>query len=98
MNRMSAELLFHNPAHVNPAIAELIERDFDFQIHENMIDECGPAVFMWVTVISELDEHAFFKWVQAIIEPNGEVMEAGLADPQIMRRRSAYRAITDGSA
>jgi hypothetical protein len=82
MLRMSAELLFHNPAHVNPALAELIERDFDFQIHEDMIDPCGPAVFILVTVISELDDLTFFNWVQAIIEPfTGEVLEAGLAGP-----------------
>jgi hypothetical protein len=83
LNRMSAEIFFHNPAHVNLAIAELIERDFDFRIHENMIDECGPAVFYWVAAVSELDSSAFFNWVQAIIEPfTGEVYEAGFADPE----------------
>jgi hypothetical protein len=84
LNRMSAELLFHNPAHVNPAIAELIERNFDFQVHEDMIDECGPAVFILVTVISELDVSAFFGWVKTIVEPfDGEVLEAGFADDRL---------------
>jgi hypothetical protein len=84
LNRMSAELLFHDPAHVNPAIAELIGRAFDFQVHEDMIDECGPAVFILVTVISELDVNAFFGWVQAIVEPfDCLVFEAGFADDQL---------------
>jgi hypothetical protein len=80
LTRMDAEVLFHDPADVNPAIAELIERDFDVQVLEDLIDECGPAVFVLAVVISELDVDAFFDWVKAIVDPlGGEVTQAGRA-------------------
>jgi hypothetical protein len=48
LNLMDAEILFLDPADVNPAIAELIKRDFRVEIHEDMIDEAGPTVFIRV--------------------------------------------------
>ena len=82
LNKMDAEIMFANPAHVNPAIAELIKRDFSVEIHGDMIDECGPTVFIRTVVITEHDDSTFFEWVQATVEPlGGDVTEAGHALP-----------------
>lgn len=81
LNLMDAEILFLDPADVNPAIAELIKRDFRVEIYEDMIDEAGPTVFIRATGFSEHDNSTFFEWVQAIVEPlGGDVTEAGFAD------------------
>ena len=44
LNRMTAEILFTDPADTNPAIADLIELDFDVQVLDDWIDEAGPTV------------------------------------------------------
>jgi hypothetical protein len=85
LNLMDAEILFLDPADVNPAIAELITRDFSVEIHEEMIDEAGPTVFIRAVVISEHDDSTFHNWVQKIVEPlGGDVWEAGHADQVTM--------------
>ena len=92
LNLMDAEILFTNPADVNPAIAELIERDFSVKICEDMIDECGPTVFILAIVITEHDASTFFGWVQAIVEPlGGDVTQARHA----LRRHSRGRSCRD---
>ena len=45
-NLMDAEILFLDPADVEPAIAELIALGFSVKIREDMIDEGGPTVFI----------------------------------------------------
>ena len=81
LRRMQAEVLFNAPHDVNPGLATLIEHDFSFQILEDWIDECGPAVFVRAWVLSELGEDGFFDWAATIVEPvGGEILEAGLAD------------------
>jgi hypothetical protein len=50
LNLMDAEVFFTNPADVNPAIAELLKRDFSVKTREDMIDEGGPTVFILATV------------------------------------------------
>ena len=81
LNTMSAELLILCPVFVEPAIDQLVGHGFEVLIHEDMIDEAGPTVFIGVVALSELDAHAFFKWVQTIVEPfTGDVQEAGLMD------------------
>jgi hypothetical protein len=80
LNLMDAEILFPNPADVNPAIAELIKRDFSVEIRKDKIDEGGPTVFIRATVFTEHDDSTFHSWVQAIVEPlGGDVWEAGHA-------------------
>jgi len=77
LNRMIAEIIFL-PADLNPAIAELIELDFDVEILDDWIDDDGPAVWMLASTSTELDDSAFFDRVKAIVEPlGGFVVEAG---------------------
>ena len=76
LNLMDAEILFPNPTDVNPAIAELLKRDFSVKIREDMIDESGPTVFILATVFTEHDDSTFHNWVQKIVEPlGGDVWE-----------------------
>ncbi len=78
---MYAELLILCPVFVEPAIDQLVGHGFEFLIHEDRIDEAGPTVFITVFASSELDNLAFFNWVQAIVEPfTGDVQEVGVAD------------------
>jgi hypothetical protein len=80
LNRMSAEIIFSNSADVNPTIAELVELDFDVEILEDCIDDCGPAVWILASAITELNPAAFFDRVKTIVEPlGGWVVEAGYA-------------------
>ena len=80
--RMDAEILFLNPDDVNPGVAELVARDFKVEILD-WVDPYGPTVWIKAQVTSELDEHRFFDWVASIVEPlHGDVVEAGLSDPQ----------------
>ena len=82
---MDAEILFLDPADVGPAIAELTALGFSVEIHEDMIDEGGPTVFIRAVVITEHDDSTFFEWVQAIVEPlGGDVTEAGFEDQVTM--------------
>jgi hypothetical protein len=95
LSRMSAEIMFLDPANVNPATAELISRDFEVLVLENSIDEHGPAVFILAGAITELDDSAFFHWVQTIVEPlGGDVLEAGHTEDDLAteaRRKSKLR-------
>jgi len=77
---MLAQVLFLNPNDVNRGIAELIERDFDVEYLDDMIDDYGPAVWINARTLSELDDHCFLVWVDSIVDPlGGDVLEAGLA-------------------
>jgi hypothetical protein len=81
LRKMQADILFLDPADVNPGVAELIENDFDVQILD-LIDPYGPTVWIRAWAVTELDASAFFDRTQAIIEPlEGWLYEAGLADP-----------------
>jgi hypothetical protein len=93
-NLMSAEILFHSPADVDPAIAELTALGFRIKIREDMIDEGGPTVFIRATGFTEHSlTHAaaaviggptFFDWMQTIVEPlGGDVWGAGDAHADI---------------
>jgi hypothetical protein len=75
LQRMQADIVFHDPGDVSAATAALIELDFDVQILEDMIDDYSPAVFVRATVVTEIEERNFFDWLQAIIDPlGGEVL------------------------
>jgi hypothetical protein len=43
---MEAQLMFVRPADVGPGIAALIEADFSVEVQQDLIDECGPTVFV----------------------------------------------------
>ena len=76
--RLVAEIIFLDPAGLNPAIAELAEFDFDIEVLDDWIDDEGPAMWILATVFSELDASAFLDWVKTIINPlGGDVIEAG---------------------
>jgi hypothetical protein len=80
LDRMVAEVIFSNPAEMNPAIAELIELDFDVEALDDWIDDDGPAVWLLASALTELGESAFFDRVKNIVEPlGGYVVEAGRA-------------------
>jgi hypothetical protein len=78
LNRMAAEIIFLDPADMNPTIAELTELDFDIELLDDWIDDEGPAVWIRATILTELEAAAFFDWVKTIVKPlGGDVVEAG---------------------
>ena len=80
LRKMFAQVMFLNPNDLNRGSAELIEHDCDVEYLDDWIDHYGPAVWINVWTLSELDDTSFFDWVQAIVEPiGGDVCEAGLA-------------------
>ena len=84
LNLMSAEILFHDPADVDPATAELTALGFRIKIREDMIDEGGPTVFILATGFTEHSLDTFFRWVQTIVTPRGgDVWDAGHAHVDI---------------
>jgi hypothetical protein len=83
LQKMQADVLFLDPADLNPGIAALVELGFEVENLDDWIDEAGPTVFLRVRITTEVDEHHFLDWLQSIVEPvGGDVVEAGLADPQ----------------
>ena len=84
--QMEAELLFDRPDGRDQAIAELTKLGFEVVLLD-WVDEHGGVVLsetVWIKVrgASELDEHEFFNWMAQLSEQfNGDVVEAGLADP-----------------
>jgi hypothetical protein len=86
LNLMDAEILFFDPADVDPAIAKLIALGFSVHIRKDWIDEGGPTVFIQAAIMTEVDSSDFFDWVQKIVEPlGGDVAEAGHAHAGIDR-------------
>ena len=80
--KMEAEVLFLDPNDVGPGSAALVEHGFNVEVLD-WVDPYGPTVWIKAQVTSELDEHRFFDWVASIVEPlHGDVVEAGLTDPQ----------------
>ena len=80
LSRVVAEIIFLDPADMNPAVAKLIELDFDVEVLDDWIDDDGPAVWILVSTLTELDDSAFFDWVKTVVEPlGGFVVEAGYA-------------------
>lgn len=82
LERMQADLLFLDPNDVGEGSAALIENGFDVEVLDDWIDDFGPTVFVRARITTELDADRFFDWVKNLVEPLGDVMEAGLADPQ----------------
>ena len=81
LQRMDAEILFHNPDDVNPGIAELVQHDFDVEILDDLIDPFGPTIWVRARTITELDADQFFSWMLGIVESvNGWLYEAGHSD------------------
>jgi hypothetical protein len=81
LQKMEAEILFHDPDDVNPGVAALVELGFEVKVLD-YIDPYGPTVWIRAWTITELDASAFFDWVQSIVEPlQGWLYEAGRADP-----------------
>jgi hypothetical protein len=84
--QMEAELLFKDPNGRDLAIAELTKRGFEVELLD-AVDEwegvvLSPTVWIKVRGASELDEHGFFNEMAQLAEQfNGDVGEAGLADP-----------------
>lgn len=91
MRRMVAEVIFHDPNDVTPATCALIELDCDVEVLD-LVDDCGPAVWVMVRTVSRLDAIAFFHWIDGIVEPlGGDLLEAGLeqtsGDEAVARNR-----------
>jgi hypothetical protein len=89
--RMEAEILFDDQAAADAASAVLVTRGFTIE-RLRYVDEfegfvLTPTVWIKVTGASELDEHAFFREMAQLAEQfNGDVCEAGLADPPLRPR------------
>ena len=60
LNLMSAEILFHDPANVDPAIARLTALGFCIKVREDMIDDGEPTVFIRSTGFTEHSLATFF--------------------------------------
>jgi hypothetical protein len=85
--RMEAELLFDHPAGRDLAVVEFTKLGFDVEIldwvdrYEGVV--LSPTVWIRVRGASELGEHEFFNEMAHLAEQyGGDVVEAGLADPQ----------------
>jgi hypothetical protein len=75
---MSAGLLFWDPNDVTPAMAELSEQGFDdFEVLSEIDDE-GPTIFLTARITLDMDDHDFFQWIGALVEPlGGDAWTAG---------------------
>ena len=79
---MQADILYLDPAEARPGVAILIAQGFEVEPLVDWVDEAGPTVFYRIRIATELDESAFFDWVQTLVDPfDGDTIEAGLADP-----------------
>jgi hypothetical protein len=81
---MMAELIFLRPADVYPAITELDDLGFELRELDDWIDTETGARWILATIASELDQSAFYNWMQDIVEPlGGDVVEAGFTPEDI---------------
>jgi hypothetical protein len=79
---MLADVLYLDPAEAKPGIAVLIEHGFEIEPLTDWVDEAGPTVFFRIRISTELDENAFFDWVQNLVDRfGGDTIEAGLEFP-----------------
>ena len=82
LQKMQADVLFPTPADANPGTAALIEEGFDVEPLTDWVDEAGPTVFFRIRITANIDEDRFHAWVENLVEQfDGDVIEAGLADP-----------------
>jgi hypothetical protein len=82
LQKMEAEILFLDPADRDPCIAALKAHGFEVEIFD-WIDDYGPTV--WIMGRTDYDDAGdrFSDWVLSLVEPlGGDVVEAGLANPQ----------------
>ena len=78
---MSGQVMFLDPEDVEDGIAELAEHGLESKIREDLVDECGPTVFVDVFGTSDLGASEFLHWLSDLAEPlGGDVNEAGYAD------------------
>jgi hypothetical protein len=82
LQKMEA-VLFLSPNDLTECTCTLIERDFDVEVLDDWIDDCGPTIFVRAITITELTEERFCDYAADIVAPfDGEVVEAGLFHPQ----------------
>ena len=82
LKRMQADILYLDPAKARPGVAILIPQGFEVEPLVDWVDECGPTVFYRVRITTELDESAFFDWVQTLVICSmATQIQAGFADP-----------------
>ena len=63
---------------MTPAIADLIEIDFDVEVLDDWIDDTSPAVWILAKIVNRLGDFAFFEWMRTIVEPlGGDLVETG---------------------
>lgn len=78
---MSGQVMFLDPEDVEDGIAELAEHGLESKIREDLVDECGPTVFVDVFGTSDLGASEFLHWLSDLAEPlGGDVNEAGYTD------------------
>jgi hypothetical protein len=71
MERFAAEVLCLNPNDV-PRVAEaLIAAGCDFEVHHDVIDDCGPTVYGHAAGETEHAEDEIADWLNDIIGPLG---------------------------
>lgn len=85
VNRMYAEVMFSEEDDLGGGMAAIraagLETAIAYEFKEDDPGGIPPTVFVAVTGVSKLREHAFFGWLDAIVEPfGGMVWEDGYAD------------------
>jgi hypothetical protein len=77
ISTMAAEIMFPEPAAVNPAIAALIEHDFEVAILDP-IDDDDRAIWLLAWTTTELNRDRFCDFIWGFAESfGGDVVEAG---------------------
>jgi hypothetical protein len=90
LNEMTAEILFRNPDDRDAAIPTLVGHGLKITRLDDWVDECGPTVWILASSVSELDQNAFFDWINGVVDPlGGDVVVAGLGwEPHWGERRT----------
>jgi hypothetical protein len=89
--KMQAELLCLDANDMAPTIRALKKLGFKIEVLD-WVDEyegelLSPALWLLARIESELDPHAFFRWVHDIVmelDSTADLVEAGLSDSQTL--------------
>jgi hypothetical protein len=84
--QMSAEILYYHPEDLGPGIVKLRDRGFKIEISDLIDDDevegrLSDSVWLTCRIASELSGLQFFHWVSNLIEPGGDLIEAGAEVP-----------------
>jgi hypothetical protein len=90
--KFKAEILFHDPADVAPAVVELAKFGFSYTPEPALIDPVGPTVWGWLTGVTELDMDALYGHLRDISARSAATSSSGGASSPTNRRSRTWRA------